>query len=543
MFFAVFLQVLAFAFLVVGRTLAPRNVPLLRRAAGDNSTSSGIASLALDKSSGSYYAVLKAGDSYFRVALDTGSSDLWLISSDCTSSQCSKVPKYPLAYKSSTFQVVNDNKTEFSASYGDGTGVSGFVAREMVTVANITLKDQALGIIDSSNVTLNSDVSGLLGLGFPRLSSMSDSVTNSSPLFSQLAQQGKLEYPLFGLSLNRFDNGSLTLGAVDASVVHDVNQIAWHPVVEFSPFGTESEQASYLQWATPLAGFGTNGTTLAPNPSYPEITNNASLALLDVGLNGIYGPYSDVSRLFEAMDGARLVDSEGGLWAVPCDTKQNMTFTFGEQTITLQPSDYFLGRTSGSPNLCISWPAAQSPSADGVDWHIGTPFLRTVYSVYSYGINNVEAPVIGFYPVTNSTTAKADEENLSSIVTTVQFTPPNSLLATPTDTILPYTFNTSVPAATTGLVVSELATSTYSPIFQAWTTVRSAIPTIAPSYAVFTDSSGAVVTSTPSIAAVTLGSPPGWTGPNGAGRSSPAPVVFTVAILFAALGQWTLCVL
>lgn len=74
----------------------------------------------------SYYAVIKVGDINFRVVLDTGSSDLWLVSSACETEACKSVPRYPLNYQSPSFQSVNGNATAFSASYADGTGVSLF---------------------------------------------------------------------------------------------------------------------------------------------------------------------------------------------------------------------------------------------------------------------------------------------------------------------------------------------------------------------------------------------------------------------------------
>lgn len=70
----------------------------------------------------SYYAVISAGNISFRVALDTGSSDTWLMSSACTSSVCKKVPTYPLAYSSPSFVSINNNETAFAVSYADGTG-------------------------------------------------------------------------------------------------------------------------------------------------------------------------------------------------------------------------------------------------------------------------------------------------------------------------------------------------------------------------------------------------------------------------------------
>lgn len=67
-----------------------------------------------------YYSVIEVGQANFRVSLDTGSADSFVVSSGCSSSACS-VPQYSLAYKSSTFLSVNNNQTVFNVSYADGT--------------------------------------------------------------------------------------------------------------------------------------------------------------------------------------------------------------------------------------------------------------------------------------------------------------------------------------------------------------------------------------------------------------------------------------
>jgi hypothetical protein len=95
----------------------------------------------------------------------------------------------------------------------------------------------------------------------------------ATPFFATLAQQGSLEYPLFGLSLTRNTSGTLSIGmiyclcsiseypsvtitgAVDATVVANVSAISWHDVVPFSPFGSENNVSSYLQWTIVLDGF------------------------------------------------------------------------------------------------------------------------------------------------------------------------------------------------------------------------------------------------------------------------------------------------
>lgn len=86
---------------------------------------------------------------------------------------------------------------------------------------------------------------------------------------------------MFGLSLNR-QGGSLSLGAIDASIVTSPHNLSWNSVTEFSPFGAESNASSYLHWAIPLSSFSVNGTQLTPIPSQAAATRNMSLALLDV---------------------------------------------------------------------------------------------------------------------------------------------------------------------------------------------------------------------------------------------------------------------
>jgi hypothetical protein len=102
----------------------------------------------------------------------------------------------------------------------------------------------------------------------------------ATTLLSGLVQQG-LPYPMFGLSLTR-QGGSLSLGAVDASIVTTPHSLSWNSVAEFSPFGAESNTSSYLHWAIPLSSFSVNGTQLTPIPSQAVATRNVSLALLDV---------------------------------------------------------------------------------------------------------------------------------------------------------------------------------------------------------------------------------------------------------------------
>lgn len=516
-----------------------------RSPANNKTFGGGIDSVVLSSDRQSYYTNIKAGNITFRVVLDTASSDLWILASDCKTTTCSSVPRYPLTYQSPTFISLNNNATNFTAHYADGTGVSGFVAAETVELAGMTVANQTFGLITDSNVTLNDDTSGILGLGFPRLSSINSTTFNSTPFFSRLAQGAFLEYPLFGISLTRNSSGSLSLGAIDASVVTNASRIGWNKVTDFPPFSTQNvTTASYLQWAIPLTHLDVNGTALTPMPTY---SNRPSLALFDIGAPGIYGPYQDVSRIYAMIDSARLIDADAGQWALPCDTDIPMTFTFGQKNYTILPSDYIIGVASGNPNLCLSWPMSLPPSSDGIDWQFGSAFLRTVYAIFSFGINGKEPPLIGLYPLrtdVNSTTQQNTSDVLSILSAnsaTVQTTLPNFLVPTPSFTTPPFAFNTSVAGSVGAIVSSGLANRTYTALFGQKTALAntSALPTITPpptvATIVTTDASGDVTTilSTHPVAQVTLGLPAGWV--QGGSAVVQAPLLTASVLIFATL--------
>ncbi|KDQ14862.1 hypothetical protein BOTBODRAFT_55061 [Botryobasidium botryosum FD-172 SS1] len=448
-----------------------------------------------------YNVLLAVGAWNFQVALDTASSDFWLLSSTCSTAQCKGQPLYPSAYYSPTFVGVNSNLTAFNESFADGSAVQGFVARETVSLAGFQVPQQALALVQTSNSTLPPKVSGLLGLGFPRLSGISRSTSNAPPIISSLVQSGQLAYPLFGLSVAPQGTSTLSLGAIDSSVIPNVTSIEWLPVVPFSPAVNGTSTSAYLQWAVQLASMSLNGTAIPLHPTYPNITGPSPLALFDIGTSGIYGPYQDVAQIFARIQDSRLVGD--GVWAIPCAGAQPLTLVFQQKNITIQPSDMLIGVVSGTPNMCLSWPVALAPSSDGIDWQFGSPFLKNVYSIFSYGIDGIEPPMIGLYPLSNVTTStqapQVISQALSAASATVYSTLPNVLLPAPTYTTPPYLFDTLAPSPTLGqLPLSEMGVSTYKPLITA--PAITYLPTVSPPPSVivvnFTDRSGVVHVST-----------------------------------------------
>jgi len=107
---------------------------------------------------------MKVGGIETPLVLDTGSSDLWVISDACIGNCAASIPLYP----QSTFQPTSLNA---KLNYGDsstGTHAYGPIGKDTVGLAGLTLEDQYFAAINNTNTTvLETGSAGIFGLGFP----------------------------------------------------------------------------------------------------------------------------------------------------------------------------------------------------------------------------------------------------------------------------------------------------------------------------------------------------------------------------------------
>src|SRR5260221_1414278 len=100
------------------------------------------------------------------IYIDTGSSDLWVISDACNTTECkaTNMPVYPSADIQPAGGSVN-------LLYGDsltGTHASGPDARDVIAVAGLSMPQQAFAAIsDTNNPGVIYGLNGIFGLGFP----------------------------------------------------------------------------------------------------------------------------------------------------------------------------------------------------------------------------------------------------------------------------------------------------------------------------------------------------------------------------------------
>jgi saccharopepsin len=149
----------------------------------------------------------------FKVVLDTGSSNLWVPSSECGSIACYLHNKYDSS-SSSTFKK---NGSEFAIKYGSGS-LSGFVSQDTIKIGDLKVKDQlfAEATQEPGLAFAFGRFDGILGLGFDTIS-----VNKITPPFYSMLDQKLLDEPVFAFYLGdankEGDSSEATFGGVDKS--------------------------------------------------------------------------------------------------------------------------------------------------------------------------------------------------------------------------------------------------------------------------------------------------------------------------------------
>jgi hypothetical protein len=180
--------------------------------------------LADHNSDASYSASVSIGtpSQQFDLAIDTGSSDLWVADTSCSSSSraCSSLTVFQTGSSSS----LKNSSTTFRIAYGSGSA-SGTLATDTVALGGYSVVAQTIALVDEMSAALiSSPMSGIMGFGFQPLS-----VSNAMPWWQSLASSSGWSQPLFGVYLQRFrdvpsaasteaQGGVLTLGGTDSSL-------------------------------------------------------------------------------------------------------------------------------------------------------------------------------------------------------------------------------------------------------------------------------------------------------------------------------------
>ncbi|KAJ7457963.1 acid protease [Mycena galericulata] len=162
-----------------------------------------------------YVVNITVGGKYFNVILDTGSSDLWVVKEGFScfdlngtavpASTCDFGPSQFSPADSPTFQTFPN--VTFFVEYGSGEHLRGPAGFDTVTIGGLSVSHQEIGVPDL-NAFLGDGVSeGVLGLAFPRLTSMYNSSGYQVPydgfFLTAVAQKKSKTLVHFSISLDR----------------------------------------------------------------------------------------------------------------------------------------------------------------------------------------------------------------------------------------------------------------------------------------------------------------------------------------------------
>lgn len=324
-----------------------------------------------------YYGTIGVGTppKDFTVIFDTGSSNLWIPSKECSLiSWCLGKPKYDHS-KSSTYTA---NGTKFSIEYGSGA-MTGFFSTDTITIGGQTVPKQTFaeavkvpGFVNNFRFLIGK-FDGIMGMAFQNISVGGDpGVPGAGPLpvFLNMVKQG-LADPLFSFYLkgdpNSTDGGEMTLGGMDSS--HYTGDITWVPLTHdtYFEFGMSSISVDGINFCKPTTG-------------------NACAAIADTGTSLMAGPPDAIKAINKGIGATILPNGEATIDCSKIPTLPNVTIVLSGHTFTLTGKDYVLN----VQGQCLSgFLGIQAPPGDALPWILGDVFIRAYYSIFDIGNNRV----------------------------------------------------------------------------------------------------------------------------------------------------------
>ncbi|KAL6414145.1 Endothiapepsin [Ilyonectria robusta] len=247
----------------------------------------------------------------FQMDFDTGSSDLWVYSSQAAAAggQTDYV-----AADSSTSKALNG--ASFEISYGDGSAAAGHVVKELVSIGGLAVNSQAVEVADqvTASFSQQADLDGLVGLAFSSINTVQPQ--QQSTFFANANSESGVG--LFTADLQQDAPGTYNFGFV--------NQSAFTGDIAFTAIDSS---AGFWNFTSPGFAVGDGNTSISSTPISGIADTGTTLLLLPGSVNDAY--YSQVQ-------GVQLDQTAGG-FTFPCDAKlPDFTFGVGNGTVTIPGS-------------------------------------------------------------------------------------------------------------------------------------------------------------------------------------------------------------
>jgi hypothetical protein len=306
------------------------------------------------------------------VIFDTGSTDLWLPSTECTTAACESQNRFD-STSSSTFV---DLYTQIAAEFGSGD-LFGTLGQDTITLGDLIVPEQVFAEIATeigSWTSADDPFDGLAGLAFPALSD----TQGRSPLFDNIIDRGLLSTNSVSFYFGPYDeedSAVITFGEPDSDLY--TGTIQYIAVQE------------PLYWQTVLSDILVNGESTGVCDTI------SCIAIFDTGTTLLTGPTSGVMTILTAI--GALEDCSN------YDSLPSITYVFedsnGTYEFDLEPYYYMIEEEfenqQGTQDLCAPAFMTFDFSSTKSYWIVGDIFMRKYFTVYNRGTSTTAQAYVG----------------------------------------------------------------------------------------------------------------------------------------------------
>ncbi|GKT41677.1 aspergillopepsin-1 [Colletotrichum spaethianum] len=296
---------------------------------------------------------------------DTGSSDLWVFSSETPVTEVVGQTIYNINASSSAKALQG---ASWSISYGDGSSSQGNVYMDTVTIGGVTVENQAVEAATqvSASFSRNANQSGLVGLAFGTINTVKPAKQKT---FFENAMNN-LATPLFTANLKKGAAGNYNFGFLDPT--------EFTGDIHFVPANTTN---GFWQFTAQGFAIGSNGS--APTSAPHE-------AIADTGTTLMLLPDAIVSAYYQRIASAKFDSTNGGFVFNCKDQIPSFTVDLGTYQAVVPP-DFMIfapvdGDTVETSTTCFG--GLQSSAALPFAIY-GDVFLKSQYVVFHGGNNQL----------------------------------------------------------------------------------------------------------------------------------------------------------
>ncbi|KAI7906915.1 aspartic peptidase domain-containing protein [Cokeromyces recurvatus] len=313
-----------------------------------------------------YYGEISVGTppQKFNVVFDTGSADLWIVSTQCKSDICKNHGKFDYD-ASETYNTLEDDDSSIHIFYGTGN-MHGHLGEDTVRLCNnqIIIKNQVIAdAVTISREFIGSPFQGIFGLGFQKLSSSPD----YSPPLQSIVEQNLMDEPIFAI-YSQQKAGEIDFGGIDTT--RFMGTLSYEKVID----------SSY--WMIKINNIRFGSTYFGERK-----------AIVDSGSTLIIMSRKDATVYHSQIPDA--IFNGDGTWSFPCaniNKVKPLMIKTSTALLTIPMSKLFITPVSSTSKTCLSGISTDNEE-EGNTWILGDIFLRNFYTVFDFGENR-----LGFAP-------------------------------------------------------------------------------------------------------------------------------------------------